>query len=103
LEDQVLGYVDPFEEVLAAFIAWAFCSSYHRMLEATPAHQWVFGQHDMVIYNIKMVDNWFSPPEEVVKATWTFKLICQVSSVWHRVDRKRPRYPLLPSRGTEPC
>jgi hypothetical protein len=53
-EDQILDYVDPFGEFLAS-IAWAICSSYHRMLEATPA-QLVFG-HDMM-FNIKTVVNW---------------------------------------------
>jgi Integrase core domain. len=55
LEDQVLDYIDPFGELLAS-IAWAsICSSYHRMLEATPA-QLVFGR-DM-IFNIKTMVNW---------------------------------------------
>jgi hypothetical protein len=36
LEDQVLDYVNPFGKVLAS-IAWAIQSSYHRMLEVTPA------------------------------------------------------------------
>jgi hypothetical protein len=54
LEDQALDYINPFGKVLAS-IAWAILSSYHRMLEATPA-QLVFGR-DM-IFNIKMVVNW---------------------------------------------
>jgi EamA domain-containing membrane protein RarD len=54
LEDQVLDYINPFGEFLAS-IAWAIRSSYHRMLEATPA-QLVFGR-DM-IFNIKTVVNW---------------------------------------------
>jgi hypothetical protein len=54
LEDQVLDYVDPFGEFPAS-IAWAIRSSYHRMLEATPA-QLVFGRN--MIFNIKTVVNW---------------------------------------------
>ena len=56
LKDRVLDYVNPWGNILSS-IAWAVRSSYHSVLEATPA-QLVFGR-DMVV-NLQFAADWQS-------------------------------------------
>ena len=54
LENQVFDYINPWGNILSS-IAWAIRSSYHSVLEATPA-QLVFGR-DMIV-NLRFAVDW---------------------------------------------
>ena len=54
LSNQILDYINPWGNILSS-IAWAVRSSYHSVLEATPA-QLVFGR-DMVV-NLQFAADW---------------------------------------------